>query len=449
MFDNFKRLGRRLGRRLKAPHRATVPYAKLVQLGQVGGARPISYRPTPRNLRYFARTVYARRAINAIKNPVAMADWEVGPIDGVELNKELERQIEVVTTCLKHPNADDNFRSLIEQIVEDILCGAGAIEQQISGDPLRPLWLYPVDGTTIHIFPGWAGEPDQARYVQIIGYGNYAGGGSQILLRNDELIYIRPNPTTDTPFGIGPLEIAFNSISRLLGVGEFAGNVATNARPNAALDLGDGVSPEYLSSFRSYWTNEIEGQGKFPIFGLEAGEKTRGPQILRFYPEGDTGLYLKWQEFLKSEIATAFDISPQNLGVERDVNRNTAEVAEDRDRSQAIKPMAHLVQSHITREAIHGKLGFSQLEFRFKGMDPEDEESLATSYEKLYRNNAILPDEHRARVGLPPMEGPWGKMTNADVQIAIAAARGAKDVIDPDLDKYGSRTPPKTKQEED
>jgi len=29
-------------------------------------------------------------------------------------------------------------------VVEDILLGAGAIEQQLSGDPMRPLWMWPV-----------------------------------------------------------------------------------------------------------------------------------------------------------------------------------------------------------------------------------------------------------------------------------------------------------------
>jgi hypothetical protein len=46
------------------------------------------------------------------------------------------------------------------------------------------------------------------------------------------------------------------------------------------------------------------------------------------------------------------DAPPQNLGVERDLNRNTSETSEDRDREQAIKPYAHLLESHLTREAL-------------------------------------------------------------------------------------------------
>ena len=49
-----------------------------------------------------------------------------------------------------------------------------------------------------------------------------------------------------------------------------------------------------------------------PLFALQtrgADGKARGPAVLRFYPEGDDGLYLKYQEFLIRELASAFDLS--------------------------------------------------------------------------------------------------------------------------------------------
>jgi len=431
--------GKRPGRNRREPQRDTIAFPSLVQVGQVGTARRIAFKPTPRNLRWFGQQPYTRRAINTIKNPIALLDWEIVPIPGLDMNSELEKQAEIAAYCLDHPNIDDSFRTFTEQVVEDILMGAGAIEMQVSGDQLRPLWMWPVDGLTIQIFPGWAGGSNEARYIQIVGYGNFVGNGigQQVILRNDELIYIRPNPSSSTPFGRGPVEIAFNTISRILGVGEFAGNVATNARPSIALDMGSGASTEMLTAFRQYWRNEVEGQGLMPLMGMtefDSQGKSRGPNVLRLYPEGDNGLYLKYQEFLHRELAAAFDISPQNLGVERDLNRNTSEVAEDRDRQQAIKPIAHLLESHITREAIHAKLGFSQLKFQFVGIEQEDEEALAKTYELEYKNNAITPNEYREARGMEPMDNDWGDRTFADMQIAISAARGSAKIDDPDID---------------
>jgi len=433
------------------PKRDTVAFPSLVQTGNWGAKARLAYKPVPRNIRYFSRTPYARRAINAIKNPISMLEWEIRPIVGNEMNSELERQAEIATFVISHPNIDDSSRTLFEQVMEDVLCGGGAIEMQPSGDPERPVWMWPVDGLTIQVYPGWTGQKDEARYVQVVGYGNFLGygGGSQIPLRNDELIYLRPNPSSGTPFGVGPLEIAFNSVARLLGVGEFAGNVATNSRPSIGLDLGEGFDGSKIAAFRDYWRNEVEGQGNMPIFGLEGigGDgKARGASVIRFYPEGDAGLYLQWQNFLKREIATAFDLSPMVLGVERDVNRSTAEVGEDRDRDSAIKPYAHLLATHLTRDLLHANMGFHSLRFHFLGLDNEDEMENASVFEKEYKNNAITPNEYRYHRGMPPLNSEWGDQTNADFQIAMMAARGAAQIEDDDLvDKNKKATAPKPK----
>ena len=426
--DLFK--GLRPGRRKQEPHRDTVANPMFL-LGRTQQQKAV-IKPTPWNLRAFGRTPYARRAINAIKNPIAMLEWEVVPVRGVEMNPELERQIEVTHRCLERPNGDDSFRSLVEQVVEDILHGAGAVEQQIGGDPNRPLWLYPVDGLSIRLYPAWTNGQNEARYAQHVR-------GHDIPLRNEELIYLRPNPSTATPFGLGPLEVAFQSISRQLGVGEFAGNVAMNARPSILINVGEGADSDGLNAMRAYWTNEIEGQGKVPIAGMKGGK------VERLYPEGDAGLYLKYQEFLKSEIATAFDLSPQNLGVERDVNRNTAEVGEDRDMDQAIKPMADLLSSHLTREAIQSRLGFSQLQLRFPELDAEDEGQLSENYARDYQNNAVTPDEYRQRRGLAPLESEFGSMLKVDCDIAANAARSAGQVLDPKLNPAPAASSQKAK----
>ena len=435
----LKNIKNRIGRRRAEPSRETTIYPRLMQVlsGQRADRKMPAYKPTPWNLRAFSTTPYARRAINAIKNPIAHLEWEVVPKKGVTLNSELQRQCDIVTYCLKYPNHGDSWRSLIEKVLTDTLLGAGAIEQQVGGDPNRPLWLYPVDGLSIQVYAAWTGDPREAKYCQVPGYGTVVGGGQGIDLRADELIYITPNPTTSHPFGCGPLEVAFVSISRLLGVGEYAGNVATNARPTTLLDLGKATK-EQLDAFRSYWTNEIEGQGKMPITG-----SLDGAQAIKLTAEGDNALYLKWQEFLKSEIATAFDISPQNLGVERDVNRNTAEVAEDRDWDAAIKPYAGLLASHINREAVEERLGFSQIEFRFVGLDREDEVATSKILETYYKMNVFTPNQILEKLGEPPADNQWGDMTWADAEIAISAARGAKQVDDPALSGTNKPTKPK------
>lgn len=405
------------GRARKSPDRETTVYARLMNLGSMRFQkdRPL-IKPTPSNLRKFGRTVYARRAINRVKGAVASLKWEIVPKAGVKLTPEIKRQIEVATACFGKPNHDDSFRTLIEQTGDDYLTfGAAAIEQEIGGDKIRPLWMWPVDASSIQVYAGWTGDKNEARYAQTLGYGN-VGGVQGIPLLNDQLIYIRKDPNTNDPFGIGCLEIAFNSISRLLGVADYAGNVASNGAPENML-VFKGADKATIDSMRGWWRDEVEGQGQVPMLGGD------GAEVLKLHAGKDEALYLKYQELLIREIATAFEISPQNLAVEADVNRSTAEVAEDRDWSGAIIPMATNFSAYLTREAIEEKLGFSQIEFKFLGLDREDEEITAKIFELYYKNNAQTPNEQRARLGMPPSTSPWADMTYADVQLAIAEKR--------------------------
>lgn len=416
------------GRMRKNPARETTAYAKLQSIAggyATGKDRPM-IKPTPSNLRRFSRTPYARKAINRIKNAIVMLEWEIRPKKGVTMTRELQRQIDVATACFDRPNQDDSFRTLLEQAIEDyLIAGAGAIEKEVGGDLMRPLWMWPVDALSIQLFPGWSGARDEARYLQSMGYGN-VGTNRGIPLRNDQLIYIRKDPSTGDPFGYGCLEVAFSSISRQLGVAEYAGNVASNGQPENMLQFVS-MDQTTLDRMRDWWRNDIEGQGQTPLIG---GDEVK---VHKLRGGSDDALFLKYQEFLLREIATAFELSPQNLGVEGDVNRNTSEVADDRDYDGAIIPTAKNIASYLTREAIESGLGFSQLEFGFAGLDRDDELNMAEVYEIEYKNNAATPNEYRERRGMAPMVAKWADLTSADVLIATQAAKGMAVDMDPDL----------------
>jgi hypothetical protein len=413
-------------RRRNEPQRHTDVYARLRQIGSwnLRDSRP-TIKPVPANLRYFSRTVYASRAISLYTKPIANLDWQVVPRKDVKVNGEIKRQIETVSNCLHNPNHDDSLTSLLQQLVEDIcVAGTGVIEQQLGGDKLRPLWLWPVDALSIQIYANWDGDETKPRYCQSYGYGNVGVAKGKNLL-NRELIYMRSRPTTDSPFAFGMLEVAFETINRLLGVAEYAGNVAANAHP-ANLILLKGASQNEIDAFRAFWRNEVEGQGMVPIVG---GDDAKGV-VLR--GTDDNAVFPKYQQFIVREVATAFECSPQNLGVEQDVNRNVSETAEDRDWDLGIKPMARMIARYINREAIWGQLGYSQIELSPGGLDREDEKATADIYKIEYEGNALLPNEYRARRNLPPLKSAWADMTWADAQIAIKAAQGAK-AVNPDL----------------
>jgi hypothetical protein len=156
-----------------------------------------------------------------------------------------------------------------------------------------------------------------------------------------------------------------------------------------------GLSPEHHERLIRWWQDEIEGTGRVPILSVE-----NKPEVLRFGGGTDADLRLQWQEFLLRIIADAFDLPPQFLGVERDVNRSTASEMNDQAFRQAIVPTARLFAEHLTRDAIAKKLGWHDLEFVFIDVDARNEMEEAKIQDILLRNGVLTVNEVRRMRGL-------------------------------------------------
>lgn len=434
IIDNFKSwAAARIGRKPAEPKRDTQPYPAMsvggVLLNKTGGIS----RYLPENLRTFSRTPYVRCAINAIKQPLIQLDWEIKPIKNAKNSRELKKQIEVATNCFKNPNNQNSFRKLLDLSIEDYLTyGSASIEQQLGNDAVRPLWMYPVDSRSIQVYPAWSGAQNEARYVQTLGYSNILDNGGKNL-RDDELIYITANESNEAPFGWGAVQIAYMSIMRLLGVEDFAGKLASNMYPSLMLLLNN-FSDQEITAFSNRWRNEVEGNGGIPAFGMPKPQGSqKAIEKIDLNDNKKDPFALAWQEALIREIASAFGLSPQNLNIERDVNRNTSEVAEDRDWDRTINPIARTFEQGFTTNTLQKKLGFYQVEFKFVGLEREDELASAEIFQINYKNNSTVPNEYRIKKGEQPLDNVWGDMTYADMMIAMEGARGAKQIDDPNL----------------
>jgi HK97 family phage portal protein len=364
--------------------------------GPLNDAMP---KPTPYNLRRFSEIPIARRAINCIKDRIAGMRWRVQPRQGYSLEAipDGAERVRLLTDNFQAPNPDDSFRSLAEQVLEDIIVGGyGAIEVQATGDAVRPLVLWPVDGASIRMNLDWDGSPTSQRYMQV---NDQSGAKSQIKLDDDELIYIRLNPRTHTPFGLGRLEVAFETISSFMGAHRYASRLASNTVVQYALWLQD-LTPEHHERLIRWWQDEIEGTGKVPIISAESK-----PEVLRFGGGTDADLRLQWQEFLLRVVADAFDLPPFYLGVERDVNRSTAEEYNDLAFRQAIVPTARLLAESLTRDAIAKKLGWNDLEFVFAELDTTDPMEEVQIQQILVQMGVLTVNEVRRMRGLGEIEG--------------------------------------------
>ena len=156
--------------------------------------------------------------------------------------------------------------------------------------------------------------------------------------------------------------MAFETINAFLGAHRYA--AAGFEFGGGVCALAAGLTPEHHERLIRWWQDEIEGTGRVPILSVE-----NKPEVLRFGGGTDADLRLQWQEFLLRIIADAFDLPPQCLGVEQDVNRSTAAEMTEQAFRQAIVPTARLFAEHLTRDAIGKKLGWNDLEFVFTDVD--------------------------------------------------------------------------------
>jgi phage portal protein BeeE len=365
-----------------------------------GMQRPALPRATPANLRRFAETPVARRAINCIKDRIAAMEWRLevkASAASQGAGGDVSERMAALQQALRSPNASDSFRTLLEQVLEDVLvCGAGAIE--IDGESVEALRLYPVDATTIEIDPRWSGDAGTPRYAQRLGVG---GAGSvsntKTLLRDDELMYVRLNTRTYTPFGLGKLEVAFDSISQLLEAGRYAARLANNGVAQYALWTGERT-PEQQDRLIRWWQDDVEGSGSVPM--MSSSQK---PEVLRFAAGNDADLRLSWQEFLLRMIANAFDLPAMLLGVEHDVNRSTAAELADESFQTAVAPLAKLVAEHLTRDVIGKRLGWDDVRFVWCDLETRDPAAEIAMQTQLLAAGVLTVNEVRAMRGLGPL----------------------------------------------
>jgi HK97 family phage portal protein len=355
-------------------------------------------KPTPVNLRRFAETPIVRRAINVIKDRIAAMDWQIRVRRGVGPGDVafVARKLKALRRTLEEPNAVDSFRTLIEQVIEDALTGGfGAMEMEPTGDPERPAMLWPVDGASIRINARWDGQPDTPRYAQALP-GQLES--SAIDLRDDQLMYVRMNPRSFTPFGLGPLEVAFETVNQFLSAHRFAGKLAANAVAQYALWLNEATPTQHDRLIR-WWQDEIEGTGRVPLISTE-----QKPEVLRFAQGTDADLRLAWQEFLIRMVANAFGLPPLLLGLEADVNQSTAAEMTDEAFRGAISPLAMLLAGHITRDLFGKCIGWREFEFQFNELNARDEETELAVQVQLLQAGVLTVNEVRAMRGLGPLE---------------------------------------------
>jgi len=304
-----------------------------------------------------------RGAIDIRRGQVAVAEWDILPADPEKpYSKSLQAQVK---NLFDTPNpARNSFRNFTEPIVEDVLVlDAGSIEKSrnLKGQ-IAELWY--VDGGEVRVAKYWDGEDDVPRYFW------YPDGQARAQWYNRDFVYIMSRPGTHRVVGLSTMEILKMTIDAELGSTAYNTRQVVAAVPDGMLDLGEGVRPEQVEKFKSYWMSEILGKSTLAILG-----GGRGAKFIPFRQTNRDMQFIEWQGWLLRKTALVFGLAPQDLNAFADVNRATAGVAQENTEDRGLRPLLGLVQDYYTREIVWDE-GFggpaNNLAFRFTKLNQRE-----------------------------------------------------------------------------
>jgi hypothetical protein len=382
-------------------------------------------KPTPPQLRRFSETPPARFCIDKIKGAVTRLEFRVKPTSKQFLDRngnrlrqlplDMQQRIDAAERAFACPDPKTGmfWDVFLEEVIEDILVGGfGSVETHPwLNNPLQPFVLYPIQGESICINLDWladdaAEEHRRYRYVQTPYAGGSAGAAvPYILFRDQELMYLREDPRTSTPFGLGRCEVAYEMISAWLGHMDARERKESNEIPEYLIHLGEDAGSK-VDGFRFYWRHNIEGNGETPIIG---GSKEPKVLMLRGHQVGEQ--LNAWPDMVLRITAKAFHLSSQTFN-EQNTNRSTAEVLTGEEFADAVLPLVRRLEGQFTQHILRRMLGWHDLRCSFVITQGDREKEVAVARELADGDLADM-NEAREHAGLEPWpeNDPRGRMT--------------------------------------
>lgn len=343
-----------------------------------------------------------RANIDFLKNACRKAEWELVPFS-TNLPAPDKGLMQAQTDLLNRPNPEDSsFGEFLERIVEDLLVlDAGVVEKErrFRGDLVG---LHPTVGEFVKVDRFWSGEPREPRY-----FWEPDPHISKPFL-NDNMIYGRMHPRTNSGVGISYLETAKNTIDNLLSGSSYNGRMVKRAIPDGVMDLGETARPDQVDRFKAYFSAELEGK---EVIGFWGG--TRGAKFIPFRGAGNSNRDMQFDEWMMFELrvlCAVFHTSPQDLGFTFDINKSTGEVQQENSEANGAVPILEKVQDWLTAEFCQDRMWggmANNIAFRFRNVSQKQSLAKAQIHKITLANMPYQSiNEARRDVGLPPIAPP-------------------------------------------
>ena len=325
-----------------------------------------------------------RAAINVKKRHVTHLEYKVdGPDDTIS---------ERLLSMLHNPFPGGTWRTLVGEILEDVLCldaGALYIWPSVNGDLYG---LLPIDANTIWPVPNDWGillPPPQIAFEQ------YIAGAKIAELTTDDLIYLTMNPRTWSLAGMSPVESVLHAVGVMLR--RMTSSAAAFDDGNIPAFFGEvpeGWTPDQIKLWQEYWDAMTAGQPHKGMWGPRGANATFPPQA---------NFDVAFDEWLLKVVCAVMEVQPQELGFTADVNRATGSSQEIISQRRSVRPLALLIKEAIDRA--FKVSGYEGYELVFPTLDARDRGEIREDAKSFIPTQVMVPNDIRVELGLEPLEG--------------------------------------------
>lgn len=305
-------------------------------------------------------------------------------------------RIAAIHAFFARPDKQNSWDTWLRMLLEDLLV-IDAPTLYLRRTRGGALWaLEPLDGATIkRLIDDWGRTPapPAPAYQQILK------GVPAVDYAADELIYAPRNRRVHKAYGFPPVEQVQMTVNIALRRQIYQLQYYTEGNiPEALIGVPDNWNPDQIREFQSYWDS------------LNAGDTAErrhakfvpGGVAQTFIPTREPAMKDMFDEWLARIICFAFSLPP-NAFVQQ-MNRATAETAQDVSLAEGLAPLQNWVKNLVDR-VIATEFGAPDLEFAWdqdRDADPAATARIATEYVAAGIKSV---NEVRAELGLAPAAG--------------------------------------------
>ncbi len=351
----------------------------------------------------YMSNIIVYRAVNMITNAVS----SIGLCYYENLKnkkKELNENDEIVK-LIKNPNPNESYMKFIEQAVSSYLISGNIFIQAVRGEEDKIDEMYLLRSDRMTILPGVGNIPSFYRYK--IGNLTFDFPCDEKTGMSD-ILHIKTFNPLDDWYGLSPMEPAQYSIEQHNECIKWNKSLLENgARPCGALVVKQNMTDEVYERLKADLNDNFKGDenaGRYMILegGVEWKEMGCSPKDMD---------YIETKNSSARDIAMAFGIQPQLLGIKGDTTYNNMSEARLTFWEDTIIPMTKMILSSISK-------WLSQSFSRDISIEPDLDtisslaEQRQKTWETINKSNFVSNEEKRESLGFDATEKSTTKSIN-------------------------------------